>query len=204
MIDKHFAFAPVKRGNGDYLISDANSIPNNMTLLSNHFKISYQGSKNPFEKQMVWGKTKKDKDKDEFKEPTVYFNFAIASDEEPTEILERINQEWFKLGGRYLRVKDLQSFDSVTIITLFNISIQVPKKCLLEEYMTILTEAQEKANSMQLDGFTFDPSDLPSRFTRGTSNGPFSSTKTPSPPNNKGRSTKPWNRRKTEDLARLS
>ena len=107
MVDKHFAFAPVKRGNGDYLISDANSIPNNMTLLSNHFKISYQGSKNPFEKQMVWGKTKKDKDKDEFKEPTVYFNFAIASDEEPTEILERINQEWFKLGGRYLRVKDL-------------------------------------------------------------------------------------------------
>jgi hypothetical protein len=161
MVDKHFAFAPVKRSNKEELISDANAIPNNMTLLSNHFKISYQGSKNPFEKQKVWGKPKKDKDKEEFKDPTVFFSFAIASEEEPSEILERINQEWFKQGGRYLRVKELQSFDSVTIITLFNISIQVPKKCLLEEYKMILTEAQGKANDMQLDDFIFDPHDLP-------------------------------------------
>jgi hypothetical protein len=161
MVDKHFAFAPVKRSNKEELISDASSIPNNMTLLSNHFKISYQGSKNPFEKQKVWGKPKKDKEKEEYKDPTVFFSFAIATEEDPSEILERINQEWFKQGGRYLRVKDLQSFDSVTIITLFNISIQVPKKCLLEEYKLILTEAQEKASDMQLDDFFFDPNDLP-------------------------------------------
>ena len=165
MVDKHFAFAPVKHSNKEGLISDASSIPNNMTLLSNHFKISYQGSKNPFEKQKVWGKPKKDKDKEEFKDPTVFFSFAIATEEDPSEILERINQEWFKQGGRYLRVKDLQSFDSVTIITLFNISIQVPKKCLLEEYKMILTDAQEKANDMLIDDFTFDPNDLPENST---------------------------------------
>jgi hypothetical protein len=165
IVDKHFAFAPVKKGDGNYLISEASAIPSNMTLLSKHFKISYQGSRNPFEKQKVWGKTKKDKDKDEFKEPTVYFSFAIATEEEPTEILEAINQEWFKQGGRYLRVKELQSFDSVTIITLFNVSIQVPKKCLLEEYKMILMEAQTLAQNMQVDDFIFDPNDLPDNST---------------------------------------
>ncbi len=46
-MDKHFAFAPVKKGEVDYFIFEANSIPNNMTVLSKHFKISYQGNKNP-------------------------------------------------------------------------------------------------------------------------------------------------------------
>jgi hypothetical protein len=62
IVDKHFAFAPVKKGDGDYLITDNNSIPTNMTVLSKHFKVSYQGTRNPFEKQKVWNKNKKDKD----------------------------------------------------------------------------------------------------------------------------------------------
>ncbi len=165
IVDKQFAFATVKKGEGDYLISKANSIPNNMTVLSKHFKISYQGNKNPFKKQKVWDKNKKDKDKEEFREPTVYFSFAIAMEEEPLEILECINQEWFKQGGRYLRVKELQSFDSETIITLFNVSIQVPKKCLLEEYNMILMDAQKLAKNMQLDDFDFDANDLPKNST---------------------------------------
>jgi hypothetical protein len=86
-------------------------------------------------------------------------------EEEPSEILERINQEWFKQGGRYLRVKELQSFDSETIITLFNVSIQVPKKCLLEEYKMILMDAQKLAKNMQLDDFDFDANDLPKNST---------------------------------------
>jgi hypothetical protein len=73
-----------------------------MTVLSKHIKISYQGNKNPFEKQKVSGKNKKDKDKDEFCEPTIYFNMAIATDKDPPKALERISQEWFKQGGCYL------------------------------------------------------------------------------------------------------
>ncbi len=78
----------------------------------------------------------------------VYFSFVMAMGDEPSETLEEINQEWFKQGGRYLRVMKLQSFDSETIIALFNISIQVPKKCLLEEYKMILMEAQKLAKNM--------------------------------------------------------
>ncbi len=83
IVDKHFAFAPVKKGEGDYLISEANSIPTNMTILSKHFKVSYQGTKNSFKKQKMWNKNRKVKDKDEFCEPTVFFNFTIATEEEP-------------------------------------------------------------------------------------------------------------------------
>ncbi len=161
IIDKHFAFVPIKSAEGAKLITEANSIPNNMTILSKHFKISYQGNRNPFEKQKVWGKNKKDKEKDEFREPTVYFSMAIAMDKEPAEVLERINQEWFKQGGQYLRVKELQTFDSKTILTLFNLSIQVPKKCLLEEYKVILTDAQKLAKEMQIDNSKWDANDWP-------------------------------------------
>ena len=89
----------------------------------------------------------------------------IATEEEPSEILKCINQEWFKQGGRYIRVKELQSFDSETIITLFNVSIQVPKKCLLEEYKMILMDAQKLAKNMQLNDFDFDANDLPENST---------------------------------------
>jgi hypothetical protein len=51
MVDKHFAFGPVKGGNGNKNIQDASNIPSNMTLLSGHFKISSSKGKNPFEKQ---------------------------------------------------------------------------------------------------------------------------------------------------------
>jgi hypothetical protein len=44
---------------------------------------------------------------------------------------------------------------------LFNILIQFPKKCLLEEYMMILMEAQKLAKNMQLNDFDFDAKDLP-------------------------------------------
>jgi hypothetical protein len=67
---------------------------------------------------------------------------AIATDEDPPKALERISQEWFKQGGHYLRVKELQTFDSKTILLLFNVSIQLPKKCLLEEFKMILTEVK--------------------------------------------------------------
>jgi hypothetical protein len=73
IVGKHFAFALIEKGDWENLISEATSIPSNMTILSNHFKISYQGNRNPFEKQKVWSLNKKDKDKEEFREPMIIF-----------------------------------------------------------------------------------------------------------------------------------
>jgi hypothetical protein len=55
-----------------------------MTMLCAHFEIS-SNRKNPFEKQKQWGKAKKDKE--EFRDPIIYFSLAIATDKDPEDLL---------------------------------------------------------------------------------------------------------------------
>jgi hypothetical protein len=50
LVDKSFAFSPVKSDVGDKKIQKTLGVPTNMTMLGAHFKISSNG-KNPFEKQ---------------------------------------------------------------------------------------------------------------------------------------------------------
>ena len=107
-----------------------------MTMLGVHFKISSNGQ-NPFEKQKAWGnKTKKDKE--EFRDPIVYFSFGIATDKDPKELLARIIHKWQRCGGILLRIRELQSFESETVRSLFNICTAVPKKFILDKFLTIL------------------------------------------------------------------
>jgi hypothetical protein len=69
------------------MIHDVSGIQTNMTILGAHFKILSNG-KNPFEKQKQWKKTKKDKE--EFRNPIVYFLLAMATDKDPKDLLSRI------------------------------------------------------------------------------------------------------------------
>jgi hypothetical protein len=142
------------------LIVGAGKIPLNMTVLGAYFKISSQGGRNPFERQKVWGKNKT-KEGDEFKDPTVYFTMAVTTDEDPAEVMDRVRQEWGRIGGKMLRVKELQLFGSKTIISLFNISTQVLKKIILEEFRVILVAAQEEANEHEITDYEWDEWDLP-------------------------------------------
>jgi hypothetical protein len=56
---------------------------------------------------------------------------AIATNEPLEEVTDRIRQEWGRMGGKMLRVKDLQSFESKTILSLFNVCTQIPKNLIL-------------------------------------------------------------------------
>ncbi len=67
LVDKFFAFSPVKPDRGEKKIHKMLGMPTNMTMLGAHFKISSNG-KNHFEKQKAWGNKAK-KDKEEFKDP---------------------------------------------------------------------------------------------------------------------------------------
>jgi hypothetical protein len=58
MVDKNFAFCPVKQDGRTKKIQDQFGIPTNMTLLSTHFKILTNKGTNPFEKQKVWKNNK--------------------------------------------------------------------------------------------------------------------------------------------------
>jgi len=127
MADKTFEFCPINPNGSDIKIHEISGIVTNMTMLGAHFKISSNG-KNRFEKQKQWGKAKKDKDKEEFRGPIIYFSLAIATDTEPEDLLSRIIHEWQRRGGILLRIKELQSFESKTILAFYNIFTATPKK----------------------------------------------------------------------------
>ncbi len=60
-----------------------------MTMLGAHFKILSGNGKNPFDKQKVWGNGA-NKNKDEYKNPVVWFTLAIATDVEPKDLVSCI------------------------------------------------------------------------------------------------------------------
>jgi hypothetical protein len=80
-------------------------VPTNMTMLGAHFKIMSNG-RNPFKKQKMWGNKAK-KDKEELKDPVVYFSLAIATDEDPEELIARIVHKWQRHGGILLQIKKI-------------------------------------------------------------------------------------------------
>jgi hypothetical protein len=118
MVDKKFAFCTINPDGTDKKIHEISGIVTNMTMLGAHFKISSNGE-NPFEKQEQWGKAKKDKE--EFWDPIIYFSLAIATDTDLEDLLSRIIHEWQLRGGILLRIKELQSFKSDTILAFYNI-----------------------------------------------------------------------------------
>ena len=159
MVDKMFAFCPINPDGTDKKIHEISGIVTNMTMLGAHFKISSNG-KNPFEKQKQWGKAKKDKE--EFRDPIIYFLLAIATGKDPEDLLSRIIHEWQQRGGILLRIKELQSFESNTILAFYNIFTTTPKKYILHEFRTILQEAQETAQELDPTEFFWPMADLPS------------------------------------------
>ena len=159
MVDKSFAYCPVKENSGAKLLHEAPHIPTNMTLLSCYFKMSNFKGRNPFEKQKVYKNNKEVKG--ELRNPMIYFSMAIASDEEPEELLSRVIHEWHRRGGVMLRIKELQTFESETILCLFNILTITNKKTILAEFSRILTQAQDLAQEADMTDFLWDPADLP-------------------------------------------
>ncbi len=162
IVDKMFAFCPIDPDGKDKKIHEVSGIQSNMTVLGAHFKISSKG-KNPFEKQKQWGEAKKDKE--EFRDPIVYFLFRIATDKEPEDVLSRIIHEWQRSGGILLRIKELQSFDSDTILAFYNIFTATPKKYILQEFSAILLEAQATAQEVDSTEFLWPMGDLSNNST---------------------------------------
>ena len=60
-----------------------------------------------------------------------------------------------------MRVKELQSFESKTILCLFNVLTATNKKTILTEFRQILVKAQEQAQELDATEFFWDPLELP-------------------------------------------
>ena len=159
LVDKSFSFCPMKEDGRAKRITDPSGVPTNMTLLSAFFKISSMKGRNPFEKQKVWKNNKEVKG--QLRDPTIYFAFAFASDEDPDDLLSRVSHEWHCRGGVLLKLKELQTFESEMILCLFNIFTATPKKTILSELQDILAQALELAEESEVADFHFDVNDLP-------------------------------------------
>jgi hypothetical protein len=163
MVDKNFAFCLVKQDGGTKKIQDQSSIPTNMTLLSAHFKISSNKGRNPFEKQKVWKNNKEVKGN--LRNSIIYFSMAITTGKEPEDLLARVSHESHWHGGIMLKVKDLQSFESETILCLFNVFTATNKKTVLAELCEVLSKAQELVQNIEPTEFFWDAADLPRNST---------------------------------------
>jgi hypothetical protein len=64
---------------------------------------------------------KNNEGKGEFRNPVIYFSKVIATNKEPEDLLVHISHKWLWRGGIILKVKELQSFESETILCLFNL-----------------------------------------------------------------------------------
>ncbi len=158
-VGKMFAFCPIDPDGTDKKIHETSSIPTNMTMLGAHFKISSNG-RNPFEKLKQWGKAKKGKE--EFQDPIVYFSLAMAMDKNPKDLLSIIIHKWQRRGGILPQVKELQSFESDTILAFYNIFTSPSKNYLLQEFCSIIREAQTLDEEIEPTNFIWAMEDLPS------------------------------------------
>jgi hypothetical protein len=132
-----------------------------MTKLGAHVKIS--GNGNVFSKQKVWDrgkldnrKTRKSNQKEEFKDPTVYFSMIILSEVAPKEIVERTTHEWARMNGVRLQIKELQFVESETVVIFYKVSKLTPKDVLLAELKKILHMAQARAREEDLEEDLYD------------------------------------------------
>lgn len=85
-------------------------ISENQTKFGAYFLISSFNNKNPFSKQRKQNNNKKKKNEEaEWVNPTIYFQFAISCDEDPSFILDRVRSQWQFMGGIRLEKKEIQA-----------------------------------------------------------------------------------------------
>jgi hypothetical protein len=158
MVDPKFVINPINPASKDKNISNKGEVSSNMTKLGTHVKIS--GNGNAFNKKKVWNNQSSDRNsrksqKEEFRDPVVYFSMVISTQVELSELIDRLTHEWSRINGTRLQVKDLQSISSETVVTFFKMSTATPKKVILAELTKILLETQKriKEEGMKSDEF---------------------------------------------------
>ncbi len=161
MVDPKFVINPINPNSKEKNITSKGEISLNMTKLGSHVKIS--GNGNTFNKQKVWDKDgdsgrqmRKANKKEEYRDPTVYFSMVILSEVDPNEIIERTPHEWSRMNRVRLQIKDLQSMNSETVVSIYKVLKNTPKEVILKELERILLMTQEKAKSNNLDFEDYD------------------------------------------------
>ncbi len=154
MVDSKFVINPLNPSSKEKSIGSKAEVSANMTKLGAHIKISRNG--NAFNKKKIWSNWENDcksrkSNKEEFRDPKVYFSMVVSTEVMPQEIIDHVSREWAHLNGSHLKVKDLQSISSGMVVSFFKVSTATPKRVILAELKRILLEAQKRVQDDLLD-----------------------------------------------------
>ena len=121
-------------------ISIPEDLPLNQTLLSRYVA---QGEKTEFKRQKPWQKGTLGDEEDGLINPSVFYTLAIKCDKAPEEILERVKAEYMKMGGEFLKVKNIESFKPKAFVRVFRTHNYNPTLTRTYELGKILLEARQ-------------------------------------------------------------
>ena len=133
------SFVLVSKHDGKFpWISQPNQIDFNHAIPGRHVVTT---GKTEFIRKKPWGNIKST-DEDGLINPYVDFTMAWNCDEDPEEIIERIGTEFKKVGGIFLKIKNLASFKLKTAARIFQTHNDVCVETREYELREILSEAR--------------------------------------------------------------
>ena len=143
-VDDKLVIEPVAEGKGRK-ITRPEDISFNHTDLGMNMRV--QGGGNAFAMKKPWKKNFDDADDDneELINPVVKFTIAFSSDESPEDMMERVDAEWGKMGGRKTWPKAIPAFITSTPVVLYRVHNGGHRATLIKELSSILAEARDLA-----------------------------------------------------------
>lgn len=110
--------------------------------------VVHSGGIKSFEhKRPTRGKIQDEVDIDDLVKLGIYFTIAFLSDKDPHKILEKIREEWAKVGGNKLWLKDITSFSPKMVFTLLHVRNTNSYDLIASELKRIWEEAQDLAET---------------------------------------------------------
>jgi hypothetical protein len=96
MVDPKFMINPLNPSLKEKSIGSKSEVSPNMTKLEIHIKIS--GNGNAFSMKKIWSNRDNDckshkSNKEEFRDPTVYFSMVVSTEVMPQEIIDQVSHE---------------------------------------------------------------------------------------------------------------
>ena len=99
-------------------------------------------------------------EEEELISPEVYLTFCISTDKELTELLSKVCVEWGKLGGKKLWLKSIPSFNTATLVVIYNMLNSIHEPTLVPEIIPIFRQAHNNLD-MELIAYIYSGELIP-------------------------------------------
>jgi hypothetical protein len=124
MVDPKFVINPLNPSSKEKSIGSKAEVSPNMTKLRIHIKIS--GNGNTFSKKKIWSNRESDcksrkSNKEEFRNPTVYFSMVVSTEVMPQEIFDQVSHEWARLK-EYAQAEEVSAGFGVDLVSASDLS----------------------------------------------------------------------------------